>query len=69
MFNRIELNSTSVDGRLLARQLARELTKDEFHLIAGGRGGGGATATAAGSSTVGNDIDHYPDASDPAVGL
>ena len=36
MFSRIEPNSTTGGGRLLARQLARELTKDELRLIAGG---------------------------------
>jgi hypothetical protein len=37
MFSSIEPNRSSGGGRLLARQLARELTKDELRLIAGGR--------------------------------
>jgi hypothetical protein len=40
MFSPIERNSTSIGGRLLARQLARELTNDELPLIAGGVKGG-----------------------------
>jgi hypothetical protein len=48
MFSRIEPNSTTGGvGRLLARQLARELTKDELRLIAGGLPAGGHCARSS----------------------
>ena len=63
MFSRIEPNSTSGVGRLLARQLAREMTEDEVRLIAGGTECAGYTGVA-GTSTgnhCGGDMDNDGD--------
>jgi hypothetical protein len=51
MFSRIEPNGTIGSGRLLARQLARELSKDELRLVGGGRGRAGGPVPSPGYNT------------------
>jgi hypothetical protein len=50
MYSRIEPNSTSGVGRVLARQLAREMTRDELRLIAGGQASAGPSVSAVSST-------------------
>ena len=55
MFSRIEPNSTTGGGRVLARQLARELTKDELRLVAGGRCARSSSSWSSSLSGEGDD--------------
>jgi hypothetical protein len=55
MFDRIKPNTMSDGTRLLARQLARELTKEELHLVSGGRRANSSSAWSCSGSGDGDD--------------
>jgi bacteriocin-like protein len=50
------MNASNDVERILSRQLARELTKEELNKISGGDLENGSTFTAN-SCTIGNDVD------------